>query len=150
MGKFGTILYSESSMGSNSSTGWLGREHETNHGGIFHVNKYRMSYYYVITNFKKSMSTIPAAWKVVYILSSFILGSSYLIAAKVKLLDIDFGNAPEGFKYMMYGLSCVACIVWIWRGIISAREGYHKMREQKIKADTMQKKFDEQYPTKKH
>jgi len=82
----GSVLADKSDMGDIRSTSWVGRKHEDSGGHIVHFNKFHLLYYYCVTLLKKDMATITAAWKVAITLCSLILGSSFLIALRVKIL----------------------------------------------------------------
>lgn len=118
----------------------MGREHENSYGDFLLSNKFHIILNYLLTYYKKDMAAITLGWKLIWTLGSLILSSSFMMALKVKLLDIDFGSAPMPFKVTMYFLSCVVLFIACIKGVISAFHAVQRWRELKLKNDAFAKK----------
>lgn len=86
------------------------------------------------------MAAITLGWKLIWSLGSLILSSSFMMALKIKLLNIDFGAAPMPFKIAMYFLSCVVLVIMCVKGTIACFHAIQRWRELKLKNDDFARK----------
>lgn len=140
MEDFSSIFDAKSNMGTVFSDFRMGREHENSYGDYVRHHKLNIVVNYLISFFKKDMATVTLGYKIILFLGSLIVGNSFLMAWKVKLLNIDFGQAPVPFKMVMYFLSCCVLTVGVIRGVIGLFHAIQKWRELKLNNDLFERK----------
>lgn len=140
MANVGLVFSDSINMGNMGSFQGLRPEHQSSNGNHVHYNKYYNFMYYTLTLFKKDMASITAVGKIFWALGSLIWGSSLMMALKVRLLDIDFADAPPAFKNTMYFLSCVFLSIACAKGIISCIHSYQKYRTDRLANDVFAQK----------
>jgi hypothetical protein len=135
-----TIFDTTVNMGNMGSNIRVEREHENSYGYFIHHNKLHIIFNYFVTLFKEDMATIALGWKLIWTLGSLIISSSFMMALKIRLLNIDFGSAPMPFKITMYFLSCVVLTIACVKGTIACFHAVQRWRELKLKNDAFAKK----------
>lgn len=140
MENVGILFSATPNMGDMGNTTRMGREYKDGNGNTIRYNKFHHFLYYTLTLFKNDMVSITAVGKIFWALGSLIWGSSLMMAFRIKLLDINFADAPPTFKTTMYCLSCVFLAIGCAKGIISCIHSYQRYRTDRLKNDVYAKR----------
>lgn len=140
MANVGLVFSDSINMGNMGSFQGIRSEYQSGNGNHVRYNKLYHFLHYIFTLFKKDMLQITAVGKIFWALGSLIWGSSLMMALRVRLLDIDFAEAPPAFKNTMYFLSCVFLSIACMKGVISCIHSYQKYRTDRLANDVFAKK----------
>lgn len=135
-----TIFDNTVNMGDIRSQTWMGSQPENSYDYFLRHNKFHIVFNHFITLLKKEMEALTIGWKLIWTLGSLIVSSSFMMALRIRLLDIDFGSAPMPFKMAMYFLSCVVLLIGCVKGVIGLFHSVQRWRELKLKNDLFAKK----------